>query len=97
MVTLRPRMRIAWWAAVLATAAAYAFRALFVLGGDFRPQMPADALIGGALVVLLVGRAFVARWTAHRDDDQDDDRDEGPGTHTGAGNDGRPGAGPSMR
>jgi hypothetical protein len=93
MVTLRPRMRIAWWAAVIATAAAYAFRALFVLGGDFRPQMPADALIGGVLVVLLVARALVARWAARAEDDLDD----GPEAHTGAGDDDRPGAGRSMR
>ncbi len=80
-VTLRPRLRIAWWAAVLATAAAYVFRALVVFGGDFRPQLPADAIIGVVLLALLLGRVFVARW-AVRDDEDDGDPDGE--THHGA-------------
>lgn len=92
MVVLRPRMRIAWWAAVLATAAAYVFRAVVVFGGDFRPQLPADAVIGGLLAVLLVARALVARWTVREGEDAAHD---GPRTRTGADDDDRPGAGAS--
>jgi hypothetical protein len=74
-------MRIAWWAAVLATAAAYAFRALVVFGGDFRPQLPGDAIIGVVLLALLVGRGFVARWAAR---DEQNDGDPDTETHAGA-------------
>lgn len=69
-VSLRPRVRIAWWAAVLATAAAYIFRAFVVLRGDFRPQVPADVIIGAVLLGLLLVRMLVGRWTAHEDEDE---------------------------
>ena len=91
MVSLRPRVRIAWWAAVMATAAAYVVRAVVVLGGDFHPQLPADAVIGALLAVLLVGRILVARWTAR----EGGGGNAAPRTRTGAGNDDRPGAGAS--
>jgi hypothetical protein len=83
MIALRPRIRIAWWAAVLATAAAYAFRALFVLGGDFRPQLPGDAVIGGLLAVLLVARLLVGRWATRENDDAADDKEAGTRTDAG--------------
>lgn len=88
--SLRPRVRIAWWAAVLATAAAYVFRALVSLGGDMRPQLPADAIIGGVLAALLIARMLVARW-AVRADGNEEDRDSR--TRTGTGDGDRPGAG----
>jgi hypothetical protein len=65
-------VRIAWWAAILATAAAYVFRALVLLGGDMRPQLPADAIIGGVLAALLVARMLVARWAARGDGTDED-------------------------
>jgi hypothetical protein len=73
MLALRPRMRIAWWAAVLATAAAYVFRAVVVFGGDFRPQMPTDAIIGVVLAGLLVVRILVAKSAARDVEDEDPD------------------------
>ena len=69
-LSLRPRIRIAWWAAVGATGAAYVFRALVVLGGDFRPQVPADVIVGGVLIALLMVRMSVARWATRDDKDE---------------------------
>jgi hypothetical protein len=50
------------WAAVAAVAAAYSLRSI-VRGGDFRPDLPIDAILLAVLGVLVAARVLIARWT----------------------------------
>jgi hypothetical protein len=49
----RPRFRLPVWAAVAIVAAAYVLRSVVLRGGDFRPDLPADAVVAVVLVVAL--------------------------------------------
>jgi hypothetical protein len=76
------------WAAVAAVAAAYALRSI-IRGGDFRPDLPIDAILLAILAVLIA-----ARWAVGRSPS-----DEDPGAPGSAGaptalddTDGTPGA-----
>lgn len=51
-MALWPRMRIPLWVAVAVPAAAYIVRSL--IRGSMRPDMPQDAIVLGALVIVLV-------------------------------------------
>lgn len=64
---IRPNIRIPLWAAVALPAAAYVVRSL-MRGGDFRPDLPSDALAYFllALVVVAVGIARSRTNLAHQ-------------------------------
>lgn len=47
------------WVAVALVAAAYLARTLLLRGGDFRPDLPADAIVLFVLVVGIGGVALV--------------------------------------
>lgn len=55
---IRPRIRLPLWAAVVLPAAAYVARSV-IRGGDFRPDLPGDAIVYGllGLVIVAVGLA----------------------------------------
>ena len=57
---MRPRLRVPMWVAVTAVAATYALRSI-LRGWDFRPDIPADAVVLGILVALVLLRLAVAR------------------------------------
>jgi hypothetical protein len=54
------------WAAVAVVAAAYVVRSL-IRGGDFRPDLPMDAILAAVLVCLVIVRVALAR-SAESDD-----------------------------
>ena len=85
MSVLHPDIRIPTWVAVAVVAAAYVVRAVFVRGGDFRPDLPIDAIVLAVLVVLLILRWALTRagWD-RRDVDGPDDRpaDDRPPTRS---------------
>ncbi len=62
-MSLRPRIRMPLWAAPAIVGAAYVARSIVVRGGDFRLDLPNDAIVALALLlaVVLVG---VARHTS---------------------------------
>lgn len=55
----RPRFRLPVWAALIIPAAAYIVRGLIVRGGDMRPDLPSDAVVGAAIVLVVALVAFV--------------------------------------
>jgi hypothetical protein len=74
---LHPRLRIPAWVAIAILASAYVIRAVFVRGGDFRPDLPLDLVIVLLLAGLLGLRALLQR--AGWDRDEHDDRSRGTG------------------
>jgi len=64
----RPRIRIPFWLAVAIAVAIYLARSA-VRGFDFRPDLPADAVILVLLVIVLASVAYVRR--AYGDDPTD--------------------------
>jgi hypothetical protein len=85
---LRPRLKMPMWAAVAVVAAAYVLRS-FLRGWDFRADMPIDAVLGAALVVLLLLRWRLSAATGTDEPDthggeqvhQHDDAPDQPGEH----------------
>ncbi len=69
------------WAAVTLVAAAHIVRSI-LRGGDFRPDMPLDAIIGLVLVALVVARIALAR-SGHPDGPPGDPTDERDGSRGG--------------
>lgn len=67
---LRPRIRIPLWAAAAVPAAAYLFRSIVVRGGDFRPDLPVDAIIAAMLVVGIAITAWYRSGSAKAADEQ---------------------------
>lgn len=65
---IRPSFRLPLWAAVALPAAAYVARSL-IRGGDFRPDLPGDAIAYGLLALVV---AAVALARARAADDGDD-------------------------
>lgn len=53
----RPRPKLAVWAALAIVGAAYITRSVVIRGGDFRPDLPLDALVA---VLLLAALGLVA-------------------------------------
>ena len=75
---LRPRIRIPLWAAAALPVAAYVFRSVFLRGGDFRPDLPVDAIIAVLLVLGIAITAWYRARTPHAPDgkvasEQDDE------------------------
>jgi uncharacterized membrane protein len=66
---LHPEVRIPTWVAVAVVAAAYVFRAVFVRGADFRPDLPVDLIVAAMLTLLLALRAWLRRSGWDRRDD----------------------------
>jgi hypothetical protein len=64
---LRPRLRIPLWTAAAIVAAVYAVRAI-VRGGDFRPDLPTDAILIVVFAALVLMRVLAARWAAREDE-----------------------------
>ena len=58
---MHPEVRIPTWVAVAVVAAAYVVRAVFVRGGDFRPDLPMDLFVAAVLAALLGLRAMLRR------------------------------------
>jgi len=79
---LHPDVRIPTWAAVAVMAAAYIVRAVLMRGGDFRPDLPVDLVVGALLAVLLGLRAALRRsgWDHGDGSDADAPRDDGDPT-----------------
>lgn len=61
MTLFHPDVRIPTWVAVAIVAAAYVVRAVIVRGGDFRPDLPVDLVVGAMLAALLGLRATLRR------------------------------------
>lgn len=81
---MHPRIRMPLWAAVVLPAAAYAIRSA-ARGWDFVPDLPVDAIVFGALGLIIAATAL-ARRAAGADEmgDElprhvDDERDSGRG------------------
>lgn len=68
---IRPRIRLPLWAAVALPAAAYVVRSL-MRGGDFRPDLPSDAL-AYTLLALVIFAVAIARSRAKLEDGPHDD------------------------
>lgn len=62
----RPAFRMPLWLAVALAAGVYVTRAV-VRGFDFRPDMPADAIVGVAFLLVLAIVAYV-RWRTRADE-----------------------------
>lgn len=56
---LRPRLKLPLWAAVAIPAAAYLIRA--AMRGTLRPDLPGDAVVVGALLLVLLLAAISKR------------------------------------
>lgn len=66
---LHPKARIPLWAAAAIIAAPYVVRSA-ARGGDFAPDLPADAIVLGAFALLVVFRTLNSRaGRAHESDD----------------------------
>ena len=84
-MVLRPRLRLPLWAAVAIPAAAYLVRG--IAWGTLTPQLPEDAVVFGALAIVLVLAATLGtaahRSRSHPDDElkQQDDRERDPREH----------------
>jgi hypothetical protein len=76
---LHPEVRIPTWAAVAVVGAAYVIRAVFVRGGDFRPDLPTDLIVAALLAALLGLRAALRRsgWDRPDETGMDHRRDDG--------------------
>lgn len=79
---LRPRVRIPLWAAVAIAAAAYLVRS--VARGSFRPDLPQDAVVFGALLfVLALGALYGAAQRRNTGSDGELERRHGDEDHPG--------------
>ncbi|MGB4593871.1 MAG: hypothetical protein WBI63_08885 [Coriobacteriia bacterium] len=60
---LRPAIKIPLWAAAVIPVAAYVIRSV-ARGMDFAPDLPADAIVFGALVLVIAAAAIARRSRA---------------------------------
>ena len=67
---LRPRIRIPLWAAAALPVAAYIFRSVVVRGGDFRPDLPVDAIVAATLFIGIAVTAWYRSGSAKATDEQ---------------------------
>jgi len=70
-MVLRHRLRLPLWAAVAIPAAAYLLRA--VAWGTLAPQLPQDAIVFGALAIVLVLAATMGTTAYRRRSDSDNE------------------------
>lgn len=71
---LQPRLKMPLWAAVALPAAAYLVRS--VMRGTVRPDLPADAVVFGALVIILVLATMNSATHRSKRDPHEDLHDE---------------------
>lgn len=57
---IRPRLRLPLWVIMAVAGAGYLVRAYLRRGGDMSPDLPSDAIVGAALVFIVV-TAWVLR------------------------------------
>jgi len=79
-VALWPRLRIPLWAAILIPVAAYSVRS--IVRGSLQPDLPMDAIVLGAWLLVLLVAALYGGAAQRRHDDLDaetgeTDTDEG--------------------
>lgn|GEM_PF-4802131 len=77
---MRPRFRLPIWAALAIAGAAYLVRSIVIRGGDFRPDLPSDAvvLVAFVVVIALVAQArHAARESEPHDLPNDVERKDG--------------------
>lgn len=70
---LQPRLKMPLWAAVAIPAAAYLLRS--AVRGTLRPDLPADAIALGALVVMVLLATTLGSSAHRRDEDAGEELD----------------------
>lgn len=73
---MRPRITLPIWAALAIAGAAYLVRSIVIREGDFRPDLPSDAVVLAAFIVVIV---LVARARRVARDDASHDRPDDQG------------------
>lgn len=69
-MSLRPRIRMPLWAAPTIVGAAYVARSIVVRGGDFRLDLPDDAIVALALLLTVTLVGFARRTSSNESADE---------------------------